>query len=147
MRIADVWPEYARHDKKMTTLRHALTHAALMGEVDGVRLISPKRLHEITTVQTHGPDWGFGGDLPKTLGYVSQLGNTRFGWSGNGGSLAGFYPELGLALAITKNCLGTAEDDPMEGIAAVIHAGVTTGTVRGSTNGPICPSDGAGSMV
>ena len=104
----------------------ARMYAALMGEVDGVRLISPERLKEITTVHTTGPDWAFGGDLPKTLGYVSQLGNTRFGWSGNGGSLAGFYPELGLALAITKNCLGTAEDDPMEGIAAVIHAEVVT---------------------
>ncbi|WP_344078074.1 serine hydrolase domain-containing protein [Luedemannella helvata] len=28
LRIADVWPEYARHGKDATTLRHALTHAA-----------------------------------------------------------------------------------------------------------------------
>ncbi|WP_106127301.1 serine hydrolase domain-containing protein [Pseudosporangium ferrugineum] len=28
LRIADVWPEYARHGKRDTTLRHALTHMA-----------------------------------------------------------------------------------------------------------------------
>ncbi|GAA2491168.1 esterase [Winogradskya humida] len=105
----------------------ARMYAALMGEVDGVRLISPERLKEVTTVLTEGPDWAFGGDLPKTMGYVSQLGGTRFGWSGNGGSLAGFYPELGLSLAITKNYLGTTDDDPMEGIAATIHAAVVGG--------------------
>ncbi|MFI5935071.1 serine hydrolase domain-containing protein [Actinoplanes sp. NPDC051494] len=102
----------------------ARMYAALMGEVDGVRLISPERLKEVTTVLTDGPDWAFGGDLPKTMGYVAQLGGTRFGWSGNGGSLAGFYPDLGLSVAVAKNYLGTTEDDPMEGIAATIHAAV-----------------------
>ncbi len=102
----------------------ARLYAALMGEVDGVRLISPERLKTVTTVLTQGPDWAFGGDLPKTLGYVAQLGGTRFGWSGNGGSLAGFYPELNLSIAVTKNYLGTTDDDPMEGIAATIHNAV-----------------------
>ncbi|WP_306213035.1 serine hydrolase domain-containing protein [Actinoplanes sp. RD1] len=100
----------------------ARMYAALMGHVDGVRLISENHLREVTTVLTSGPDWAFNGDLPKTLGYVSQLGGARIGWSGNGGSLAGFYPDLKLAIAITKNYLGTTEDDPMEGIAAMIHS-------------------------
>jgi CubicO group peptidase (beta-lactamase class C family) len=102
----------------------ARTYAALIGEVDGVRLISPERLAEITTVATEGPDWAFGGDLPKTLGYLAQLDGARFGWSGNGGSLAGCYPDVGLSVAITKNYLGIADDDPMEGVAALIHAAV-----------------------
>jgi CubicO group peptidase (beta-lactamase class C family) len=102
----------------------ARMYAALMGEVDGVRLISPERLEMISTVATRGPDWAFGGDLPKTLGYVAQLNGTRIGCSGNGGSLAGFYPDLGLSVAITKNYLGTGDDDPMEGMAALIHAAV-----------------------
>ncbi|MFI7539861.1 serine hydrolase domain-containing protein [Actinoplanes sp. NPDC049599] len=102
----------------------ARMYAALLGEVDGVRLISPDRLKEITTVATRGPDWAFGGDLPKTLGYAAQVGGTRFGWSGNGGSLAGCYPELGLALAVTKNHLGIGGDDPMEGLAALIAGAV-----------------------
>ncbi|WP_067495095.1 serine hydrolase domain-containing protein [Actinoplanes sp. TFC3] len=102
----------------------ARMYAALMGEVDGVRLISPARLKQVTAVLTEGPDWAFAGDLPKTMGYVAQLGGTRFGWSGNGGSLAGFYPGLNLSVAVTKNYLGTTDDDPMEGIAATIHAAV-----------------------
>jgi CubicO group peptidase (beta-lactamase class C family) len=102
----------------------ARMYAALMGEVDGVRLISPGRLEEITTVATHGPDWASGGDLPKTLGYVAQPGGTRIGWSGSGGSLAGFYPELGLSVAATKNYLGAGSTEPMEALAALIHAAV-----------------------
>ena len=102
----------------------ARMYAALMGQVDGVRLISPERLELISAVATEGPDWAFGGDLPKTPGYVAQLNGTRIGWSGNGGSLAGFYPDLGLSVAITKNYLGTGDDDPMEGVAALIHAAV-----------------------
>ena len=57
----------------------ARMYAALMGEVDGVRLISPERLKEITKVATHGLDWSFGEDLPKTLGYVAQPGCARIG--------------------------------------------------------------------
>ena len=102
----------------------ARMYAALMGEVDGVRLISPERLKEITTVVTDGPDWAFGGELPKTLGYVAQRDGTRFGWSGSGGSLAGYYPDLNLSVAVTKNYLGTTDDDPMESVAALIRAAV-----------------------
>jgi len=102
----------------------ARMYAALMGEVDGVRLISPERLKEITTVATHGPDWATGGELPKTLGYVAQLGGARIGWSGSGGSLAGCYPGLGLSVAVTKNHLGAGDDDPMEDLAALIHTAV-----------------------
>ncbi|AGZ38841.1 EstA family serine hydrolase [Actinoplanes friuliensis] len=104
----------------------ARMYAALMGEVDGVRLISPERLKEITTVVTDGPDWAFGGDLPKSLGYAYQLGGARYGWSGNGGSLAGFYPELNLSIAVTKNYLGSGDDDAMEGVAALIYAAVAS---------------------
>ena len=70
----------------------ARMYAALMGEVDGVRLISPERLRQITKPVTHGPDWAFGGDLPKTLGYAAEVGGARLGWGGMGGSLAGFCP-------------------------------------------------------
>jgi CubicO group peptidase (beta-lactamase class C family) len=100
----------------------ARMYAALMGEVDGVRLVSPARLKEITTVVTQGPDWAFGGDLPKTLGYAAQAGGARFGWSGSGGSLAGCYPSLGLAVAVSRNHLGADDDDPMEHVLALIQA-------------------------
>ncbi|BFU47260.1 serine hydrolase domain-containing protein [Krasilnikovia sp. MM14-A1004] len=102
----------------------ARMYAALMGEVNGVRLISPERLKEVTTVVTQGPDWAYGGDGPKTLGYAAEIGGTRFGWSGMGGSLGGFYPAYGLAVACLKNYLGVDDGDPMEGLAAMIHAAV-----------------------
>jgi CubicO group peptidase (beta-lactamase class C family) len=102
----------------------ARMYAALMGEVDGVRLISPERLKTATTVVTAGPDWAYGGEGPKTLGFAAEVDGARFGWSGMGGSLAGFYPQHGLAVACTKNHLGAGDGDPMEGLAALIHAAV-----------------------
>jgi CubicO group peptidase (beta-lactamase class C family) len=102
----------------------ARMYAALMGEVDGVRLISPERLKRVTSVRTHGPDWAYGGEGPKTLGYAAEVGGARFGWGGMGGSLAGFYPGHGLAVACTKNYLGTDDGDPMEGLATMIRAAV-----------------------
>lgn len=118
----------------------ARLYAALMDEVDGVRLISPERLKLISTVGTDGPDWATGDELPKTLGYVAQPDSGRIGWGGNGGGLAGFYPELRLAVAATKNYLGVSEPDPMEGCAEMIHAAVAgrlaaTPTSRGWSAG------------
>lgn len=107
----------------------ARMYAALMGEVDGVRLISPDRLRLITTLLTDGPDWALGSDLPKVLGYAAEVGGSRFGWGGMGGSLAGFYPDLNLAVACTKNYLGTNDGDPMEGIAELIRSAVATARV------------------
>jgi CubicO group peptidase (beta-lactamase class C family) len=107
----------------------ARMYAALMGEVDGVRLISPDRLRLITTPLTSGPDWAFGGDLPKSLGYAIEVGGARFGWGGMGGSLAGFYPALNLAVACTKNYLGANDGDPMEGLAEVIRSAVLNSRV------------------
>jgi CubicO group peptidase (beta-lactamase class C family) len=106
----------------------ARMYAALMDEVDGVRLISPERLREVTTVLTDGPDWAFGGDGPKTLGYAAEIGGARFGWGGMGGSLAGFYPAQHLAVACTKNYLGVDDGDPMEGLAELIRSAVRAGS-------------------
>ncbi|MFI7602622.1 serine hydrolase domain-containing protein [Actinoplanes sp. NPDC049681] len=100
----------------------ARVYAALMGEVDGVRLISPERLKVISTVETTGPDHTIGADLPKTLGYAAQPGSTRIGWSSAGGGLTGFHPELGLAVAAMRNHLSGDHDDPLEDIAAAVHA-------------------------
>ena len=108
----------------------ARMYAALMDEVDGVRLISPERLREITTIRTEGPDWASGGARPKTLGYAAEVGGKRFGWGGMGGGLAGFYPAHNLAVACTKNYLGTADGDPMEALAVLIHSGVANSRVR-----------------
>jgi CubicO group peptidase (beta-lactamase class C family) len=102
----------------------ARMYAALMGEVDGVRLISPERMREIISVRTQGPDWATGTDGPKTLGYASEVDGRRVGWCGMGGSVAGFYPALNLAVACTKNYLGIGDGDPMEALAELIRSSV-----------------------
>ena len=107
----------------------ARMYAALMGEVDGVRLISPDRLRQVTAVATHGPDWSFGGDSPKSLGYTLAANGERCGWGGMGGSLAGMYPELNLSVACLKNHLGTNDGDPMEGLAELIRSSVANAPV------------------
>jgi len=96
----------------------AKMYAALIGEVDGVRLISPERLREVTAVATSGPDWVFGADARRSLGYTVEDG--YFGWDGMGGSVACAYPDLGLALAVTKTRMGTGENDPADAIRAEI---------------------------
>lgn len=110
----------------------ARMYAALIGEVDGVRLISPRRLREISAVATQGPDWTWGQELPKTLGYIAEAGGTMFGWAGYGGSLAGAAPGLGLALAITKNALAMGDGDPMEDLRALILETVAGAAPRAS---------------
>ena len=107
----------------------ARMYAALMGEVDGVRLISPERLRQVTKVATSGPDWSFGGEGPKSLGYAVEVNGDRCGWGGMGGSLAGMYPELSLSVACLKNHLGTNDGDPMEGIAELICSTVANAPV------------------
>ncbi|MEV4637721.1 serine hydrolase domain-containing protein [Actinoplanes sp. NPDC049548] len=100
----------------------ARVYAALMGEVDGVRLISPERLATVSAVRTDGPDWTTGAELPKTLGFAARPGCTRLGWSSAGGGLTGFHPDLGLAVAATRNHLSGDHDDPLESIAGLIQA-------------------------
>jgi CubicO group peptidase (beta-lactamase class C family) len=100
----------------------ARMYAALMGEVDGVRLVSPERLRLMTSVATEGPDWTFGGEDAKTLGYAVEGG--MIGWSGSGGSIAGFATDRGLSVAITKNLLGFGDGDPMEELRAYLLASV-----------------------
>ncbi|NTU80593.1 MAG: hypothetical protein HGA45_14650 [Chloroflexales bacterium] len=44
----------------MTARAAARMYAALLGEVDGVRLISPERLHEVSAMAMSGRDEIFG---------------------------------------------------------------------------------------
>ncbi|MGW2220556.1 serine hydrolase domain-containing protein [Nonomuraea sp. NPDC001684] len=90
----------------------ARMYAALLGEVDGVRLISPERLREATTVAYSGPDEVFG--MPSTWGLGFTIGlpggspqesATAFGIGGAGGSYAWADTATGTAVALTKNRL------------------------------------------
>jgi CubicO group peptidase (beta-lactamase class C family) len=88
----------------------ARMYAALLGEVDGVRLISPERLRQATTVAASGVDEVFGNPSSWGLGYSIGLpGSTAhetptvFGMGGAGGSYACGDTATGVAFALTKN--------------------------------------------
>jgi CubicO group peptidase (beta-lactamase class C family) len=89
----------------------ARMYAALLGEVDGIRLISPKRLHEATAVAMAGTDEIFGMPTKWALGYaIGGLGtpndsDTVFGVGGAGGTFACGDTASGITFAVTKNRL------------------------------------------
>jgi CubicO group peptidase (beta-lactamase class C family) len=90
----------------------ARMYAALLGEVDGVRLISPQRLREVSAVTMSGDDQIFGFPTSWGLGYsieqfVSNEQETHsvFGVGGVGGSYAYADTATGIAFALTKNRL------------------------------------------
>jgi CubicO group peptidase (beta-lactamase class C family) len=104
----------------------ARMYAALLGDVDGVRLISPERLQRVTAVAASGEDQVFGFPGAWGLGYslgqfLSNAHETRhiFGVGGVGGSHAYADRRTGTTFALTKNRL-VQNFDAAEAIAAVI---------------------------
>ena len=88
----------------------ARMYAALLGEVDGIRLISPARLREVTAVAATGIDEVFGMPTTWALGYsIGRPGamdaGSVFGVGGVGGSFAYGDTSTGIAFAMTKNRL------------------------------------------
>jgi CubicO group peptidase (beta-lactamase class C family) len=88
----------------------ARMYAALLGEVDGIRLLTPERLAEATAVSSSGPDEVFGNPSAWGLGYAiggpsgnAQTAPTVFGLGGVGGSFACGDTATGTAWAVTKN--------------------------------------------
>lgn len=98
-------------------------YAALIGEVDGVRLLPAERVRIATELQTSEPDLALGLPVRKALGYwlgarLSPMSErvTAFGHPGAGGSIGFADPESGLAVGFTKNRLRTVTD-PTQGSA------------------------------
>jgi CubicO group peptidase (beta-lactamase class C family) len=89
----------------------ARMYAALLGDVEGICLISPERLREVTTVAMRGQDQVFGMPTTWGLGYaIGGLGSGHdsdsvFGVGGAGGSFACGDTASGIAFAVTKNML------------------------------------------
>jgi CubicO group peptidase (beta-lactamase class C family) len=101
----------------------ARMYAALLGEVDRVRLISPERLREVSAVAMSGTDEIFGFPTSWGLGYsigqfMSNAHETQhvFGVGGVGGSHAYADTKTGITFALTKNRL-TPDFDTAEQIA------------------------------
>lgn len=87
-------------------------YAALIGEVDGVRLLPAERARLLFEPAYVGTDAIFGMPAAWTLG-LSQGDpggmpgqDGWFGWDGVGGSWAGVHPASGVSMAVTKNRLG-----------------------------------------
>jgi CubicO group peptidase (beta-lactamase class C family) len=88
----------------------ARMYAALLGEVDGVRLLTPERLAEATAVSSSGTDEVFGNPSTWGLGYGiggptgdAKTAPTVFGLGGVGGSFVCGDTASGIAWAVTKN--------------------------------------------
>lgn len=86
----------------------ARVYAALLGPVDGVRLISPERLKEVSGVASQGVDEIFGYPTQYGLGYslmrpvASPPPGPVIGWPGADGSSADADLGSGTVLAVTK---------------------------------------------
>lgn len=94
----------------------ARMYAALIGEVDGVRLLTPETLAAATKEQSVGPDqvmvmpsrFSSGYMLPSDFNPMTGPG--AFGHPGRGGSLAFADPDYGIAFAYVMNHI--IEDAP-----------------------------------
>jgi CubicO group peptidase (beta-lactamase class C family) len=108
----------------------ARMYSALLGEVDGVRLISPERLREVSAVAMTGVDEIFGFPTSWGLGYsigqfMSNAHETQsvFGVGGVGGSHAYADTATGTTFALTKNLL-TPSFDTAEQVAGIVTKAV-----------------------
>jgi len=106
-------------------------YAALLGEVDGVRLISPERLREVSAAAMSGTDqilgfptsWGLGYSIGQFMSNAHETQHV-FGVGGVGGSHAYADTKTGTTFALTKNRL-TPDFDTAEQIADIVtQAGV-----------------------
>ena len=110
----------------------ARMYAALLGEVDGVRLISLQRLRQVSAVAMSGVDeifsfptaWGLGYSIGQ---FLSNAHETRhiFGVGGVGGSHAYADTRTGVAFALTKNRLAP-NFDTAEHVAGIVTKAVAT---------------------
>lgn len=95
----------------------ACMYAALIGEVDGVRLLAPESLSSATEEQASGKDevmvipsrFSTGFMLP-TEGHL-MTGPNAFGHTGRGGSLGFADPALGIAFGYVMNHIVSGSDD------------------------------------
>lgn len=103
----------------------AKLYAALIGEVDGVRLLPDERVKAMTALQTDAWDMVIEDAFPKAIGYFlgdvdSPMGMrlTAFGHSGYGGTIAFADPEYGFAFALLKNRLKNNDVEPRVALEA-----------------------------
>ncbi|MEV6319427.1 serine hydrolase domain-containing protein [Streptomyces sp. NPDC051776] len=95
----------------------ARMYAALIGEVDSVRLFSPETLASATKEQASGPDQVMVVPSRFSTGYMlptdtnPMIGTDSFGHTGRGGSLGFADPEHGIAFGYVMNHIIGGPDD------------------------------------
>ena len=146
----DMWNTRALHVAEMpssngigTARALARFYAALIGEVDGVRLLSAEALAAATATRADGPDrvlrlpmhFGSGFMLAPTL--CADAPDTAFGHPGAGGSLGFADPAKGLAFAYVMNQmqLGVVGDPRAERLVSAVYASLSATATRASVNG------------
>jgi CubicO group peptidase (beta-lactamase class C family) len=93
----------------MTARAAARMYAALLGHLDGVRLVSPERLHMMAATAFSGVDHMMGFPTSWALGYSqARLGaesrpGSTFGMVGSNGSAAYADIDSGVAVAVMRN--------------------------------------------
>jgi CubicO group peptidase (beta-lactamase class C family) len=109
----------------MTARSVARMYASLLDEVDGVRLLSPARLAEVTTLSTSGVDELTGSEASYGLGYTlgtigqTPVSKTVFGMVGIGGSAAYADTATGITVAVTKNRFNPTEINAYDRVHAL----------------------------
>jgi CubicO group peptidase (beta-lactamase class C family) len=104
----------------VTARSMARMYAALLDEVDGVRLVSPDRLREISSLATIGDDEMTGSPAQYGLGYtmgqigMRPVGPSVFGHVGVGGGAAYADSATGVSVAVTKNRFNPVEINAFE---------------------------------
>ncbi len=134
-----IWNTRALHAAEMpssngigTARGLARFYASLIGEVDGVRLLSPETLAAAVAPQVEGPDrvilmptrFASGFALPPMLSLDAP--DTAFGHPGAGGSLGLADPAAGLAFGYVMNQmqLGIAGDPRSERLVSAAYASI-----------------------
>jgi len=132
-----IWNTRALHAAEMPSSNGIATaralarfYAALLGPVDGTRLLAPETLAAATASQVEGPDrvilmpthFASGFALPPMLGTACP--DTAFGHPGAGGSLAFADPAAGLAFGYAMNQmqLGLTGDARSERLVSAAYA-------------------------
>ncbi|MFI6452655.1 serine hydrolase domain-containing protein [Streptosporangium amethystogenes] len=116
----------------MTAAALARMYAALVGEVDGVRLVSPERTDRIAAILTTDADPVLGAPVPKGLGYFLGLPEMgphprAFGCKGSGGSIAYADPDDRFSFALTHNRMTAPPEDTAAHIAGQIRTALGIG--------------------
>ncbi|MFI9566432.1 serine hydrolase domain-containing protein [Streptomyces rishiriensis] len=110
----------------------ARMYAALIGEVDGVRLLNPESLATATQEQASGPDQVMVVPSRFSSGYMlptetnPMAGPNSFGHTGRGGSLGFADPEHGIAFAYAMNhIIGGPNDVRATSLANAVRSSLT----------------------